>query len=160
MLNKNIEIKMFENAIDFNKHYYKDLWLIYRNIFKVDNKELQETKERLSKKRLTDKNNILLLLAYYKNEIAGFKIGYEEKDRVFYSWLGGVKKKYRKKNIASDLMNKQHKWCRTKGYLMVRTETKNIYREMLVLNIKNGFDIIDTFLNTNGEIKIILEKKL
>lgn len=31
---------------------------------------------------------------------------------------------------------------------------------MLLLNIKNGFDVIGTYTDQDGEIKIILEKSL
>lgn len=42
----------------------------------------------------------------------------------------------------------------------VQTKTKNKWRDMLILNIKNGFDIIGTYTDDSGEPKIILEKKL
>jgi hypothetical protein len=36
----------------------------------------------------------------------------------------------------------------------------NKWRSMLILNIKCGFDVIDTYTDENGRNKIILEKKL
>ncbi len=36
----------------------------------------------------------------------------------------------------------------------------NKWRSMLVLNIKNGLDVIDTYIDEKGLYKIILERKL
>lgn len=36
----------------------------------------------------------------------------------------------------------------------------NKWRGMLILNIKNGFDIIETYTDENGLHKIVLEKNL
>jgi hypothetical protein len=46
------------------------------------------------------------------------------------------------------------------GYKAVQTQTKNMWRSMLILNIKNGFDIIGTYTDNEGETKIIIEKML
>lgn len=47
------------------------------------------------------------------------------------------------------------------GYSYVRTHTKNKYREMLVLNIKSGFDVTGVYKNLGDEQHgIILEKSL
>ena len=54
----------------------------------------------------------------------------------------------------------QHDWCIKKGYETIRTHTKNSFKSMLILNLKNGFDVIGTFTDEKGEPKIILEKKL
>ncbi|WNS77324.1 hypothetical protein RRV45_10165 [Bacillus sp. DTU_2020_1000418_1_SI_GHA_SEK_038] len=43
---------------------------------------------------------------------------------------------------------------------VVQTKTMNKWRNMLVLNIKNGFDVIDTYTDEKGIHKIILEKNL
>lgn len=67
---------------------------------------------------------------------------------------------YRKRGIASELMKKQHQYLKESGYSVVQTKTMNKWRSMLVLNIKNGFDVIDTYIDEKGLHKIILEKKL
>ena len=36
----------------------------------------------------------------------------------------------------------------------------NKWRNILILNIKTGFDVVGTETDNNNEIKIILEKKL
>lgn len=90
----------------------------------------------------------------------GFKIGYELDHHTFYSWLSGVDSEYRNRGIASRLMAEQHQYLRENGYQIVRMKTMNRWRAMLLLNIKSGFNIIDTCIDEKGLHKIILEKSL
>lgn len=92
--------------------------------------------------------------------IVGYKIGYELGSDTFYSWLGGVNANYRNHGIGSKLMEIQHDYLRQSGYQSVETKTKNKWRSMLILNIKHGFDVVETFLDETGEHKIILRKHL
>ena len=46
------------------------------------------------------------------------------------------------------------------GFKKVRTKTKNKFKSMLLLNIKTGFDIVDTYMGADDELRIILEKDL
>jgi GNAT superfamily N-acetyltransferase len=102
----------------------------------------------------------LINVALVNLEIVGYKIGYKLNDETFYSWLGGVNPAYRGKGIASALMEEQHTYVREKGYKVVQTKTMNKWRNMLILNIKNGFDVVDTYMDERKEIKIVLEKRL
>jgi GNAT superfamily N-acetyltransferase len=79
---------------------------------------------------------------------------------VFYSWLGAVNSKYRRQGIAEELMRMQHDWCSQNGYKKIQTKTLNQWKSMLILNIKHGFDIVETFHDNKGVLKIILEKNL
>lgn len=79
---------------------------------------------------------------------------------TFYSWLGGVHNQYRKHGIASTLMEKQHQFLKEKGFKLVQTKTMNRWRKMLILNIKHGFDVIETYTDEKGLHKIVLEKNL
>lgn len=101
-----------------------------------------------------------LLTAHLENETVGFKLGYERDQWEFYSWLGGVAPEARGLGVASLLMKAQHEWCTKQGYVRVQTKTQNRFRSMLLLNIKNGFDIIGTHSSDQGGMKIVLEKKL
>jgi len=107
-----------------------------------------------------NKSKIVFTVALEDEEVIGYKIGYELESDGFYSWLGGVDKNHRNKGVASKLMNQQHLYLKEKGYKIVQTKTKNKWRSMLVLNIKNGFDVIGTYTDREGESKIILEKSL
>jgi predicted GNAT superfamily acetyltransferase len=103
---------------------------------------------------------LLTNIAQVEGQIVGFKMGYAIDDTIFYSWLGGVDEAYRGQNIAATLMAMQHDWCRTHGYKTVRTKTLNRWRNMLILNIKQGFEITETYTDERGVLKIVLEKNL
>lgn len=110
--------------------------------------------------KMANKPKLLVITAMKGMKVIGYKIGYELDNNKFYSWLGGVDTNYRKNGIASELMQIQHQYLKEKGYSVVQTKTMNKWRNMLVLNIKNGFDVIDTYIDEKGLHKIILEKKL
>ncbi len=102
---------------------------------------------------------ILTGLAVDNERVIGCKLGYERKPGHFYSWLGCVSPAYRGQGIAAELMRQQHDWCQKNGYHTIRTQTYNQWRDMLVLNIRAGFDIIGTVQNKRG-LTIVLEKVL
>ncbi|RIV18084.1 N-acetyltransferase [Fibrisoma montanum] len=101
---------------------------------------------------------LVLLFATDHERLVGCKIGYERQPGHFYSWLGCVDPAYRGRGIASELMRRQHDWCCQNGYHTVRTHTYNAWREMLLLNLRHGFDIIGTMQGKYG-LTIMLEKK-
>ncbi len=101
-----------------------------------------------------------LATAFVEDQPVAFKLGYERDPREFYSWLGGVIPDFRGLGIAADLMKRQHEWCRKQGYQKVQTKTQNRFRDMLILNIKHGFNIIGTHQSDEGGFKIVLEKLL
>ncbi|MEH7884286.1 GNAT family N-acetyltransferase [Bacillus sp. JJ1609] len=106
------------------------------------------------------KSQLLFNLSLNGRKVIGYKIGYPLDEEKFYSWIGGVDPAYRTQGIASMLMEKQHTHLRANGFKVVQTKTKNKWRSMLILNIKNGFNIIGTYTDDEGEPKIILEKRL
>jgi predicted GNAT family acetyltransferase len=122
-------------------------------------KEIFGTSDDLINKMLA-KPQLLVITAMDGTKIIGYKIGYAIDTNKFYSWLGGVDTKYRKHGIASMLMEKQHQYLKENGYKVIQTKTMNKWRSMLVLNIKNGFDVIDTYTDEKGLHKIVLEKNL
>lgn len=109
---------------------------------------------------LKNKTNFLLLIAAVENKPAGFKLGYQHDKETFYSWLGGVLPEMRGLGLAEVLMKSQHDWCKNCGLKKVQTKTKNKWRNMIILNLKNGFEIIGTYTDDKGEAKLILEKTL
>jgi predicted GNAT superfamily acetyltransferase len=131
----------------------KKLKKIYESIFGTA--KLDKFEERLA-----GAVNPLTVLALDGQKIAGFKIGYELAPEKFYSWIGGVRKKFREQGIGAGLMKRQHDWCVKNGFQIVRTKTMNRFKSMLILNIKNGFDIVEVYPDAQNELKIVLEKKL
>ncbi len=114
----------------------------------------------LSIGELQEKTNLLCCIALDGQRVAGFKLGYEKERGLFYSWLGGVSAEYQGKGIASELMKLQHKLVSEQGYQKILTIGRNYRKGMLILNIKAGFDIIETYISKSGKRKIIMEKVL
>lgn len=136
----------------------KELYASFKAVFKdIFGEEWSNEHEA----RLASKKTIFLQFAYEGSEVHGFKFGYEETPEVFYSWLGGVKLSARNYGIASSLMFAQHDWCKANGYKRVATKSLNKFRAMLIMNIRNGFDVTGTEPDPKrGELKILLEKVL
>lgn len=112
------------------------------------------------KQDAAEKPGLMLLLAWDGDDCLGFKAGYRRNESTFYSWLGGVLPEARGQGVARRLMLAQHEWVRAQGYGYVTTETYNRYREMLLLNIRTGFDVVGTQTTPNGETKILLRRAL
>ena len=129
-----------------------DVVNLYNKIFDVTSDDLMN--------KVQQKSNVMFHLAIADDKVIGFKIGYELNEKKFYSWLGGVDPNYRKHGIASKLIEQQHQYLREHGYEVVQTKTMNRWRGMLLLNIKSGFDVIETYTDNKGLHKIVLEKTL
>ena len=110
--------------------------------------------------KLADKQDLLIFISLIEDRVVGFKMGYKIEEGVFYSWLGGVHPAFQKQGIAQALMTAQHNEIKKQGYQRVRTYSRNHRKGMLILNLKNGFDVIDTFIDNKGRHKIRLEKML
>ena len=110
--------------------------------------------------RITSKTDVIIVLTYFENSPVGFKIGYRYNETTFYSWVGGVLPDFRRKGIAQKLAKKQEELVKVKGYKKLRTKSMNRFKPMLILNIKNGFDIVQVYTNTSGQQKIIFEKEI
>jgi len=111
-------------------------------------------------KQMKSKPNLIVNVALDGAIVIGYKIGYSLTDTKFYSWLGGVDTTYRNLGVAAKLMEEQHRYLKANGYQLIQTKTMNRWRNMLILNIKSGFDIVGTYIDDNGETKIIMEKEL
>ncbi len=143
-----IHIKEFYNTLSESKN--KELSKIHNEIF--------DTNENLNDKFLS-KNKIIILVAYKEKAIVGYKIGYEMDRSTFYSWLGGVEKNNRNHGIAQKLMDKQVSILKSKRYEKIQTKSFNKWKSMLILNIKNDFQIRNCYPD-NNDLAIILEKDI
>lgn len=143
-----IHIKEFYNILPESKN--KELSKIHNEIF--------DTNENLNDKFLS-KNKIIILVAYKEKAIVGYKIGYEMDRSTFYSWLGGVEKNNRNHGIAQKLMDKQVSILKSKRYEKIQTKSFNKWKSMLILNIKNDFQIRNCYPD-NNDLAIILEKDI
>ncbi|MBS4177475.1 GNAT family N-acetyltransferase [Lederbergia citrea] len=131
---------------------------VLMGIFKLHESIFGDSKSLCN--RMEKKSGLLINVALDGTKVVGYKIGYQLTKENFYSWLGGVHENYRNFGVASKLLGNQHTFLKENGYKIVQTKTKNKWRKMLILNINNGFDVMDTYTDKNGETKIILEKNL
>lgn len=139
--------------VDFESSWYAGLCSLHERIFQ------SESSDAIGEELLA-RPHFHIGVALSDDRVIGYKIGYQERVYRFYSWLGGVDADSRGRGIASQLMRLQHAWCREQGYRVVRTQTKNRWRDMLILNLRHGFDIVGTYTDECGEPKIILEKRV
>ena len=131
---------------------------IMNGILQVHNQIFANGDELLEKVAL--RPNVLFVVSFEKDEVVGYKIGYSLSENRYYSWYGGVHEEYRGRGIASKLMELQHRLVKDAGYETIETKTRNKWRNMLILNIKHGFDITGTFSDNEGIHRIVLEKDL
>ncbi|MFS0785202.1 GNAT family N-acetyltransferase [Shouchella sp. 1P09AA] len=118
------------------------------------------TENRSLYERMQMKPFLVMHLAYDAQTLVGYKIGYERSTSIFYSWLGGVHADYRGRGIALQLMNRQHLKAKKAGYSFIETKTMNRWRNMLIVNIQFGFDVVDVEKKEGEEPKILLRKHL
>jgi ribosomal protein S18 acetylase RimI-like enzyme len=112
-------------------------------------------------RELQSKFGVLALIASIDGVPCGYKIGYEQSPKRFYSWVGGVLPTHRNSGVAKALMKKQHELVKEKGFKYISTQTKNEFKEMLILNIRSGFEIIGVRQSLGSETPaILLEKAL
>jgi len=110
--------------------------------------------------RLNEQKNICSLIAFENKTPIGFKIGYNYKKTTFYSWVGGVLPNFRNKGIGEKLAQLQEQWAKKNGYFKLRTKSMNHFKPMMILNLKNGFDIVTVYKNSTKQTKIVFEKKI
>ena len=110
--------------------------------------------------RLKTQADVLSILAYDNDRLVGFKIGYPKSPTVFYSWIGGVLKGYRNQGIAQQLLSLQEEWVIDKGFKILQTKSMNRFKPMMILNLKNGFDITKFYTNSKSQTIIVFEKVL
>lgn len=109
---------------------------------------------------LSRRTTVMAILAREDVEVIGFKIGFEDEPGVYRSWTGAVSPRWQGKGVGARLLDIQHSWCEENGYECVRTVGYNEYKEMLQLNLSQGFDVVGTRLAADGGLEILLEKDL
>jgi GNAT superfamily N-acetyltransferase len=112
------------------------------------------------RERVTGKAAFLSIHAYSDGEIVGFKTGFSIGSGLFYSWIGGVDPEHRRLGLGKRMMLMQHQELKALGFVKVQTKTQNRFRDMIILNLKSGFEIVDTFVEEGRGFQILLEKRL
>ncbi len=111
-------------------------------------------------RRIHEFENFVGLIARVDGELSGFKLGYALNKETYYSWLGAVKPNLLRFGIASALHTSLLAFCRRNSFKKLQTKTMNRYKAMLIMNLKNGFDIVGTEQTSAGETKVLMELNL
>lgn len=94
------------------------------------------------RRRFRGRYNVLVLMALVDKRPAGFKIGFELKPGMFYSWVAAVLPEYRRQGLARQLFEAQLAWCREHGYDFIRMEASHNNRVALHYCLEMGFNIV------------------
>ena len=151
MGNVNISYNIFEG--DLSNNLFTELLHLYNQLFEDADLEFFKT-------RFTTQANICSVLAFKKTQLIGFKIGYPVENNTFYSWIGGVNSEFRNIGIGKQLATLQENFAIEKGFSVLKTKSMNRFKPMMILNLKNGFNITKVYTNTKGQTKIVFEKQL
>ena len=110
-------------------------------------------------RRLNHHRQVLAMIAELEGKPVGFSCGYELRPSTYYSWLYGVLPDARRLGVASQLMDAQHAWVRAHEYEMIRMESYNQYRPMILLAIKRGYDIVGIRWDSHTSNNLVIFEK-
>ncbi len=96
-----------------------------------------------------DREDLLMLLAYHKDEPIGFKIGYRQDAETFYSAKGGVLSAYRRQGIARIMLYDMVARVKEMGFTRFTFDTfPNKHPGMTILGLEEGFHVSKADFNT------------
>lgn len=101
-----------------------------------------------------------LWLAVQDCEWVAFKLGYRRGGSLFYSWLGGVDPDYRRRGLAAELTLRQHDEAATLGFSHVETRTRAANNAMIIVNLRQGFQVCGFEIDGAGRPVVIQRKAL
>jgi len=123
--------------------------------------QIPEFTERLDQDAIASRlanNAYLILIAKVNGKPVAYKMGYQDSDTIFYSWLGGVSPDYRNQHIATKLRQHQELWALEAGYQAITVKSMNRYPGMLQLLIRCGYQIngyLDNGCHTESKVCFI-----
>lgn len=133
---------------------------VYQDMINLYSETFNDADIVFFKQRIDDHPKLLSVLAYNDTILIGFKIGYPYNETTFYSWIGGVKQTFRQQGVAKQLALLQQQWAKENGFEKLRTKSMNNFKAMMIMNLKNGFNITKVYTNTKGQTKVVFEKEL
>ena len=143
-LEESDSIRVLEDAVrltqeipEFKGHYEIDEYL----------SRMQDTKH-------------LILVAYDFRKPVAFKVGYE-RDKDFYSWMGGVLPEYRRNKIYSYMQRIQENWARMYDFEKMVIKTRKKHENMQAFLDSQGFSLIlEEPAEPDSETRLVYEKLL
>ncbi len=143
-------------SISIRSAHAEEIILLYQALPEFSSRhQLQDLHTRLTERQSS------LLIAEVAGQPAGFKVGYALSDTTFYSWLGGVLPEYRRCGVAQALLQAQEQWAVQQGYRRLAVKTRNGFKAMLLLLLRNDYQLLK--LEPEGEVedfRLFLEKRL
>lgn len=109
-----------------------------------------------------DRPDLVMMMAFFGDEPAGFKIGYGLNQGVYYSAKGGVLERYRRRGIASGLLDGLMEEAMHRGYRTYCFDTfPNRHVGMAVLAIERGFTVSEVrFSDIYHDLRVRFQSSL
>jgi GNAT superfamily N-acetyltransferase len=112
------------------------------------------------RRRFLGRYNPLIMVASLDDLPVGFFLGFELKPTTFFAWLYGVLPDFRRKGIATQLMEGVHAWAGQHDYGSIRFECQNDHRPMLHLAIELGYDIVGIRWDPDRSSNLVIFEKV
>lgn len=109
-----------------------------------------------------DRTDLTMLIARLDGKPVGYKVGYGEDTKTFYSAKGGVLESWRRKGIATALLHSLMEEARAMGYRRFAFDTfPNMHPGMTIMAINHGFKVKAAGYNpTYRDYRIRFEHRL
>jgi ribosomal protein S18 acetylase RimI-like enzyme len=106
------------------------------------------------------RQDVLALMAHLEGNPVGYKVGYRDGPRRYYSWTGGVLRDYRGQGVARRMQEWQHAWLRARDYHRVEFTSFNKFRGMLRFGLASCFVPDAVNVRPENELAIRFTKDL
>ncbi len=149
---------MKKNTFIFRKAESKDLQAIgaiHRKHFGAIGETVQSAKQLFQP---TNQNVSLYVATTAKGELVGYGQVIHGK-RTYLSW-GGIAPKFYGQGVGAFMLEKALRDIRAKGGKEVNLDTRNRFKHALAVYLRFDFDIIGTWIQSDGELMVRLRKKL
>ncbi len=110
-------------------------------------------------RRFEERKGVLILVAHLDKRPVGFTCGYDLRPTTYYAWLCGVVHDARRLGVASQLLAAEQALARENGYEMMRFECSNIARPMLMVAIRQDYDIVGIRWDARNQSNLVIFEK-
>lgn len=110
----------------------------------------------------TDHKTLIILIAQLHDIPVGFKIGYGRKNKEFYSAKGGVLPGFRRKKLASTMLDVMMRLAAEQQFNTFTYDTfPNMHKGMTLLGLQRDFEVVDAKYNARySDYQLTLQKNL
>ena len=102
--------------------------------------------------------SILLIARDTTGQVVGFRFAHEMEhhgEKIMYDQDGGVRPEFRRRGIGRALLRQQHVIARSRGYRMIRTGVAVPLKPMIILNLEEGFEIVDLAWDEGFHVNVL-----